>query len=479
MGELVLVNAEVLPFDTAFRLIQTLTAVPNTQVCSATVTSAVTLLQNIELQCPLVLDASLNPRQTSSNPPERFASAQDIGNLQRRYNAHYIPLQQVSEEELPETAFQRIYYALLKDMLGRRVVLLANESISRFGEWCPITTTPMLLIMQTAPQVAIKKALYMDVEVRTFLAPIDMQHYRPQHLQLLKEIPTLQADLQTAGRETRSESSGSELGNLREILSDLEQNVAKTIAELQTKAQDGDTVKKEFGAVWAKSKEGLAQIRLSQLEVLKAVADTKASAMSIIQSLSVRLEALETKAAGSAVILPVSRPVLTIAGAWRGTDSTLIIGIEKRKAYFISGILKVARAGTVIYQTEVNVGQMQLYQPVGVPETFQEGRYTTWVEYAEGMILSNSFDFDLQRGNTFADSLVNKRVGNLVEVETNLRDLFGEQRLALFHHLAATWTNEDEGQLHDFILSCLNQDLATEESLRADLQGKGMQFLSQ
>ena len=478
MGEVLLVNVEDLPFDTAFRLVQTLTAVPNTQLCSATVTSAVTLLKNTELQCPLVLDAALNPRQTASNPPERFASAQEIGLLQRRYNAQYLPLQQASEEELPEHAFQRIYFALFKDMQGRRVVLLANESIGRFGEWCSVTTTPMLLIM-TAPQVAIKKAFYTDVEVRTFLAPIDMQHYRPQHVQLLKEIPTLQADLQTAGGETSGESSGSELGNLRDILSDLEQNVTKTIAELHAKAQDGDTVKKEFAAVWAKSKEGLAQIRLSQVQVLKAVEDTKASAMSVIQSLSVRLEALEKKAAGSVVVAPVSRPLLAIRGAWRGPDSTLVIGIEKRKAYYISGVLKVARAGTVIYQTEVAVGQMQLYQPVGDPETFQEGRYTTWVEYAEGMILSNSLEFDLQRGNTFADSLVNKRIGNLVEVETGLRELFGEQRVALFRHLAATWTNQNEEQLQTFIISCLNQELATEESLRADLQGRGMQFLSQ
>lgn len=473
-----LINIEALPFDTSLRLIQTLTAVPNSQVCSATITPAVTLLQNTELQCPLVLDAALNPRQSASNPPERFGSAQDIGNLQHRFNAHYIPLQQASEEELPENAFQRIYYALLKDMQGRRVVLLANESLGRFAEWCPVSITPMLLIMQTVPQVFIKKALYTDVEVRTFLAPIDTQHYRPLHLQLLKEIPTLQADLQTSGCETRSESS-EELGNLREILSELEQNVTKTIAELRAKAQDEDIVKKEFGAVWGKSKEGLAQIRLSQLQVLKAVEDTKASAMSVIQSLSVRLEALETKAASSAVVAPVSRPALAIGGAWRGTDSKLIIGIEKRKAYFISGILKVAKAGTVIYQTEVSIGQPQLYQPVGEPETFQEGRYTAWVEYAEGVILSNSFEFDLKRGNTFADSLVNKQVGNLVEVEEGLRQVFGEERVALFHHLAATWTNENHEQLSELIASCLNQDLATEESLRADLQGKGMQFLTQ
>lgn len=47
-------------------------------------------------------------------------------------------------------------------------------------------------------------------------------------------------------------------------------------------------------------------------------------------------------------------------------------------------------------------------------------------------IMGNSVDFDLQRGNTFADSLMNKRVGNLVEIETALREIFGEQRVAYF-----------------------------------------------
>lgn len=477
MAELTLVNVEALPLDTALRLIQALSAAPQSLVCSATIAPAFSLLQRAELQCPLVLDAYLNPRRTLADLAGKFATEQELVGLQQRLQAQYIQLETVApEEELPENAFQRIYYALLREPQCRKVALLAGETVSRFGEWCSLTQAPMFLILQSGAQFNLKKALYTESEVRAFLAPIDMKQYQSQHLLLLKEIPTLQADLQATDTETAGGSNELDLGNLRGILTDLEEKVSKTIEELGTKAQDVDTLKKEFGAVWGISKEGLAHIRQSQVQVLKAVEDTKAAALPIIQALSARLDALETKVTAPVLDKPAFRPPLTITTAERGPDFALVVSIEKRKAYFISGTLKVAKAGAVVYQTEVSIGQMQTYQSVGDSETFQEGQYSAWVEYTEGWLLSNSLVFDLPRAPTFADSLVNKLVGNLTEVEASLRDTFGEERVALFYRLAITWTNENSDQMKDFIVTCVNPEFATEESLRAALQAKGMQF---
>lgn len=475
MAELALVNVEALPPDTALRLIQTLSAVPESLVCSATVAPACFLLQRAELRCQLVLDANLNPRRTLADPSEKFATERDLEALRQRFQSYYFPSESPApEEELLENAFKRIYYALLREPHCRKVALLANETLSRFGEWCQLSQVPMLLIIQPSTQINLKRALYTESEVRAFLAPIDMK--QPQHLLLLKEIPALQANLQATEMATADGNSELDLGNLRGILTGLEEKVSKMIEELGTKAQDVNTVKKEFEAVWAISKDGLAHIRQAQAQVLKSVEDTKAAAMPIIEALAARLDLLEAKAAASALTKPVSRPLLTITGGWRGPDFRLVIGIEKRKAYFISGVLKVAKAGTVIYQTEVGIGQMQVYQPVGEAETFQEGQYSAWVEYSEGWLLSNSLVFDLPPTPTFADSLVSKVVDNLAEVETSLRDMFDEKRVALFRHLATTWTNENGDQINEFVTACLNQELTTEESLRAELQAKGMQF---
>ena len=472
MVDLYLVNIESLPEETALRLIQTLTTGPNLQVWSSTLASACSLLLKTQLKCDLVVDSHLNPTRSRSDASQ-YATFEDLAALKRRENT-YVMEREVWEEETSDTSFLRIHNVLFQESTCRKVALLAQESLWKYSQWCSLTSVPMLLVFTVGPKISTKQVLYTVQDVRNYLAPLDLTRYTPQYLQLLSKIPGVISTIQFGAKE--DDGSCEDMGNLQGILSEIEAKVRKIVSELQSKASELTSLRKDFKAVWAPSKEGLKRLQQTQTGVLTAIQATKTAALPVLQALTLKVEALEAKTENVRQAATGNKLFFTLTSAGRDPDSRLSLTFEKRKEYFLTGLLKIASSDTVVYQMQINMGRNQETQSIGEPDSFPGGEFSAWIESWEGNLMSNELVFTLKPVRNFTDSLVYLGVGNLMEIEENLRTNFGEERVKMMRRLAIKWSNESEEKVQELIYACMDEKLGSEEEVKADLQAKGLVF---
>ena len=465
MVERLLLNTALLPLEVSSLLLSSL---PPVHVTSSTAASACRLLLNTQVTAQITLDERLN-LGLELDLEGNSRRNEDLAALKSRDNVKFVELgQEIAGNETAEMSFNRVFSALQGG--NKEIVLLDGQISQKISEFLSLPSTFMVIELIKQENFAVKRAFYTQEEVKNWLFSCILYQFHSNLSILTTAKPNLLDDLRSELQGFSEKYADKRTGNTEELLREMKGNLQKSITEIQLTAAETRAISTDIRAVLTPVQAKLTHLIEFQREIISKITQIKSISAPLIRNLSEKIEEIENKAG------KVEKMPLKLTSVGYSQDLTLFVSIQKKVPDNLIGALKLTSSGRIIHKVPVTLTQTHTYLPISDPGLFVIGKYSLCIEQQNGKTLSNSFNFDFSNSKNYQNSLISTKIDDFSGFLDTLKDERWKNRESFFYFLATMWENESESRIREFLDTCANPELRSEEEVKTESQRKGLKF---